>query len=249
MSERPPADPPVPCRVPVHHLSIDQIALLRSVLRTGDVRFGIIHGEVVAGAEYAEEVERAVEWAANGESVTFDENFDDPEYRSDRPPLVKPSRPPLADGRRQATRWRRLSAGLLDEALVGIPTLLAHKAGAPAWTGAAMHGVYYVSPTMLYGWSIGKLWTGLRVVDQHWLQTPGPVAVVVRWLVAALPMLAGLFLGLSSDWVGTLVLVVDAPIMVHLRGLHDLAAGTLVVERTTAGPGIWVRSHHARQNG
>ncbi len=248
MNERPAADRPVPCRVPVHHLSIDQIALLRTVLRSGDVRFGIIRGEVVAGAEYAEEIERAVEWAANGEAVSFDEDFDDPEYRSDRPPLVKPSRPPLADGRRQATRWRRLIAGVLDETLVGIPTLLAHKAGAPAWTGAAMHGVYYVSPTMLYGWSIGKLWAGLRVVDQHSLRTPGPVAVVVRWLVAALPMLAGLFLGLSSDWVGTLLFVVYAPIMVNLRGLHDLAAGTLVVERTAFGPGIWVRHQPARPN-
>jgi uncharacterized RDD family membrane protein YckC len=248
MDERSPADSPTPCRVSIHHLTIDQVALLRSVLRSGDVRFGIIRGEVVAAAEFTDEVERAVAWAGLETESPFDAEFDDPEYRSDRPPLVKPSRPPLADGRRQATRWRRLSAGVLDEALVGVPTLLAHSAGAPPWTGAAMHCVYYVGPTMLYGWSIGKLWTGLRVVDRRSLRTPNPVAVMVRWLVAALPMLGGLFLGWSSDTVGTLLLVVYAPIMVNLRGLHDLAAGTLVVERSKAGPGIWVRHASPRQN-
>lgn len=241
MDDRDTSEFPSPCRVVVQHMTPEQIALLRSVLRAGEVPFGIVRGEVVAPREYTEEVEKAVEWASLDTHAVADAEFDDPDYRSDRSPVVKPPRPPLADGRHQATRWRRLCAGLLDELVVGVPTLLAHKAGAPAWTGAAIHGVYYVAPTALWGWSIGKLWCGIRVVSRRTLHTPNPVAVVVRWLVAASPMLVGLFVPVNGDMVGFLVTLVYAPILIDLRGLHDYAAGTIVVEQYPSGPGIWVR--------
>jgi uncharacterized RDD family membrane protein YckC len=232
---------PTPCRVDVQHLTLEQAALLRSVLRAGEVPFGIVRGEVIAPREYTEEVEKAVEWASLDTHAIADAEFDDPEYRSDRQPLVKPPRPPLADGRHQATRWRRLCAGLLDELIVGVPTLLAHKAGAAPWTSAVIHAMYYIGPTALWGWSIGKLWCGLRVVARRTLQTPNPLRVVLRWLVAASPLLVGLFVHMNGDYVGLMVTLIYAPILFSLRGLHDLAADTLVVEQFPAGPGLWVR--------
>jgi len=247
MDERVDREPPAPCRVPIHHLTAHQVILLRTVLRTGDVAFGIVRGEVVAGAAHVTEIERAVTWASVDPGAEADE-FDDPEYRSDRPPLVKPPRPPLPDGRRQATRLRRLSAGVVDEFVVGAPTVVAHRAGAPLWTSAVIHAVYYIVPTTWFGWSIGKLWTGLRVVEQRTARSPRPVRSTVRWVVAAAPMLAGLFFGLGSDAITAGAMVVYAPILADLRGVHDYAAGTLVVEVTAGGPGIWVRQRHARQN-
>ena len=125
--------------------------------------------------------------------------------------------------------------------VVGAPTLLAAKAGAASWATAVIHGIYYVLPTAMFGWSIGKLWMGLRVVDHRTLRRPNLVAASMRWLVAALPMLLGLFIGLDNSWVTVLVMVVYAPIMVNLRGLHDYAASTVVAERSASGPGLWVR--------
>lgn len=253
MDDRSPADDhssgatPSPCRVPVHHLTPHQVDLLRTVLRAGEVPFGIVRGEVVAPAEYADEIDKAVAWA--GVDPSEDETLTDPDHQPVRAPLVKPPRPPLRDGRRLATRWRRLSAGLLDELVVGVPTVLANEAGAPGWTTVALHGVYHVAPTMLYGWSIGKLWTGVRVTEEATLRTPGPLRASLRWAVAAVPLFASVLGDVSPGLVSALVVTVYGPILLDLRGLHDRAAGTVVVERTKAGPGVWVRTarrHHAR---
>jgi uncharacterized RDD family membrane protein YckC len=169
------------------------------------------------------------------------EVFDDPEFRSDRPPVVRQPRAALHDGRRQASRCRRFTAGLIDEVLVGVPSLLAHWAGAAAWTSALIHAVYYVVPTALWGWSIGKLWCGIRVVDRRHLHTPSLWQATLRWLVAALPFLLGLGALLNDDAVGLLTVLIHAPVMLDLRGVHDYAAGTVVAEKTAAGPGGWFR--------
>jgi uncharacterized RDD family membrane protein YckC len=240
VDDRSPADEPTPCRIPVHHLSVHQVELLRTVLRAGDVPFGISRGEVVAPAEHTDEILKAVAWA--GVDPTLSDEFDDPDHHPVKRPLVKPPRGPLRDGRMEATRWRRLSAGVLDEALIAAPLVLATEAGAPVWTCAVMHAVYHVAPTSLYGWSIGKLWCGLRVIDAVRLCTPDPVHSVIRWAVAAVPLMAGLLLGMTGTMLTALILVVHGPILFDLRGLHDYAAGTRVVERSPAGPGIWVRS-------
>ena len=247
MDKRTDPEPPAPCRVPIHHLTPHQVDLLRTVLQTGEVPFGIIRGEVIAGAEHSEEIERAVAWASVDPSAEADE-FDDPEYRSDKAPLVKPPRPALPDGRHQGSRWRRLCAGLSDEVLVGVPTLLASQAGIAPWKGVAIHAVYYIVPTSMFGWSIGKLWTGLRVVDRRSLRAVSPVRATLRWVVAAAPMMAGLFFGLPGGVITGATMAVYAPIMIDLRGLHDLVAGTVVAERTAHGPGIWIRHRAAGQN-
>ena len=226
------------CRLRIDHLSPAQVALLRNVLNSHDTSYGLSRDSVLVHPSMLKDAMDAIEWVAL--DISTAEVFDDPDYRSELPPVVRPPRSPLHDGRSEASRARRLCAGLLDETLVGVPTLLAYWAGAPGWTSAVIHAMYYVVPTALWGWSIGKLWCGLRVVDRHTLATPTANRSLVRWAVAALPLLAALAGLLEGDWLGAAVMAINAPILVNLRGAHDYAAGTLVAERTAAGPGVWI---------
>jgi uncharacterized RDD family membrane protein YckC len=218
--------------VPVLHLSPAEIGLLRTVLGAGGTRFAIVRGEVVAPLKDEAEVVAAVRWARglHADEVTDDDDGDGFEP-SGREPVVKPPRGALADGRHEASRWRRLSGGLLDETLVGAPIVLAAWAGASAWWLVLLHLLYTVVPMLGWGWTIGKLCTRTRVIDRTSLGLPSPAAVLARWWVAAVPVLGGVSGLLHGDLIGLAALVVYAPVMVCLRGLHDLAAGTVVVER------------------
>lgn len=216
------------CRVPVLHLSPAELGLLRAVLSAGDTRYAIVRGEVVASVDDETEIRAAVRWA---QGLDQDAERSDDDEPSVRQPVVKPPRGPLPDGRYEATRWRRLTAGLLDEAVVGIPVVLSRWAGTTPWALVAMHLLYTAVPMVSWGWTIGKLCTGLRVIDRRTLRLPSPSAVLSRWAVAAAPLLAGLFGVLHGDLIGVAALVVYAPILMGLRGAHDLVAGTVVVER------------------
>jgi uncharacterized RDD family membrane protein YckC len=224
-----------PSRASVGHLRPDQVELLCTVLRVGDVHAELVDDEIIVAPSHAKELSAALAWV-NMEQHLVDETADDPEYQSDRSPLVKPSRPPLADGRRQATRWRRFAAGMIDELLVGVPTALALKAGSAPWTLVVLHLAYYAVPTAMFGWSPAKLWCGLRVVDHHTLRRPRVARVMVRTAVAAVPRVIGLYFADAGSLSAVLWFVLLAPILVDLRGVHDRAAGTLVVERSVAGP-------------
>ncbi|MBI4884937.1 MAG: RDD family protein [Actinobacteria bacterium] len=218
--------------VDVTLLRADQRQLLGALLRAGDVPFGLTRNQLITTATALDEVRRAMAWVTGrGEDDTFDETSADPEYRGSLPPLVKPARPPLPDGRRQATRWRRLAAGLADEVLVGVPTGLAAHAGAAVWTVVVVHMIYFVVPTAMFGWSIGKLSANTRVVSAVNHRTPNLLRAFVRWIVPYAVVIASLTVGLAGDRVGLIVAFVYLPIMVDLRGWHDRAAGTLVVER------------------
>ena len=220
---------PLPCAIDIAHLRVAERELLATVLRAGDVPFGIVRNELIADGSFCDELERAVAWVTAPER-TEATDFDDPEYRGDLPPLVKPTRVALPDGRRPATRYRRLAAGLLDEVLVGVPTGLAASAAAPTALVMAVHMFYFVVPTALFGWSIGKLVAGTRVIDARSHRTPSPWRVVLRWLVPYLPVIIALTIGMDGDLIGLAIAMVYLPIMLDLRGLHDRAAGTLVVE-------------------
>lgn len=216
------------CRVPVLHLSPAELDLLRTVLGTGGTRFAIVRGEVVAPREHEPEVRSAVLWARGLPEGAADEDDD---LESVRDPLVKPPRGPLPDGRYEGTRWRRLAAGLLDEVLVGGPVVLSGWAGSSAWALALLHFFYTAVPMLGWGWTIGKLCFGLRVIDRQSQRMPSPTAVFVRWLIAAAPLLGGVFGVLHGDVIGLVALCVYAPVLVNLRGVHDMVAGTAVVER------------------
>ena len=237
MSERRDSDM-APSRISLAGLSTGQVDLLCTVLTASDVPHAVSDGELITGAAHVAEVERALVWVRVD---ALDENFDDPEFRGTHAPLVQPSRPPLADGRRQATRWRRICGGVVDQILTTVPAIIAWQQDVPVVLLAAALFLATVPATALAGWSIGKLVVGTRVVAQNTLRSPGVLAASARWVVSAAPVLVVMIADLSADLVTPLLLFVYAPIVLALRGLHDYGAGTLVVERSPAGPGVFVR--------
>jgi len=222
-----------PIALDISHLAVEQRQLLGTVLRAGDVPFGFARNELIADGSFADELERALAWVL-APTRPGEPAFDDPEYRGTLPPLVKTSRSALPDGRRPATRYRRLTAGLIDEVLVGVPTGLAARAEAAPSLIMAVHMFYFVVPTALFGWSIGKLVARTRVVDAGTCRTPSPLRAVVRWVIPYIPIIVALTIGLPGDVIGLAVAFVYLPIMWDLRGWHDRAARTLVVEARRA---------------
>ena len=197
------------------------------MLTSGDVPHAIDQQQLVAASVHATEIAKALAWVRAG---TAAEEFDDPEYRSDRPPVVKPTRAPLADGRREATRWRRFTGGVIDQALLLTPAWLATRAGAPLWATLPVLVVVFVLPLSAFGWSIGKLVVGARVVTRRTLHSPGPVLAIARWSLSASPFLLAMTIGWSDAILTPIWLAVHAPIAIALRGAHDHLAGTVVVE-------------------
>lgn len=218
--------------IDISHLRDEQRRLLVSVLRAGDIPFDIERDKVAASSSYESDLRDAIAWVSAPQQVS-DSEFDDPEYRSDLPPLVKPARAPLPDGRWPATRWRRMAAGVFDQVLAGVPTGLAAKAEAPTWMVISVHMFYFVVPVALFGWSIGKLVMRTRVIDRSNHRTPNWWQAIVRWLIPYFAVILGLTLGLPGDAVGMVIAFVYLPVVVDLRGWHDRAACTIVVEATS----------------
>lgn len=218
-----------PCAIDISHLRNEQRRLLSALLRAGEVPFGIVRNELIAAGSFADELQNALEWVTTPPRIDESE-FDDPEYRGDLPPLVKPSRQPLPDGRKPATRCRRFNAGLIDQVLVGIPTGLAAHARAATWMVIMVHMFYFVVPTAMFGWSIGKLVARTRVVDLQTHRHPNWWRAILRWVIPYSAIIVGLTVGLPGDVMGLVVAFVYLPIMLDLRGWHDRAARTLVVE-------------------
>jgi uncharacterized RDD family membrane protein YckC len=96
----------------------------------------------------------------------------------------------------------------------------------PGWAAALLvfAAVYTIVPTALFGQTAGKLAVGTRVVVDGEGGLPGWRRSVVRWLVSeGLGQLPVLGLVVSLVVVGSILL--DP----RRRGLHDKAAGTVVV--------------------
>lgn len=227
MSPEPSDGSPPHRRFDIGDLRAEQLALLATVLETGDVPHAISQGQLIAAAAHLGDVERAIAWVRAGNPA---EDFDDPEYRSDRPPVVRPSRPPLADGRREATRWRRLGGGVIDHAVILAPAWRATRAGVPLWATLPVLVALCVLPMSAAGWSVGKHVVRTRAVRRGTLGAPGPVFGAARWLLSASPFLLAMTVG-WTDAVLTLVwMAIHAPIVIARRGAHDYLADTIVVE-------------------
>ena len=224
-----------PCAIDISHLRSEQRQLLSSLLRAGEVPFGIVRNELIAAESFANEVQDALDWVTAPLPVDGSE-FDDPEYRGDLPPLVRPTRQPLPDGRLPATRCRRFNGGIIDQVLVGVPTGLAAHAAAATWMVVVVHMFYFVVPTAMFGWSIGKLVTRTRVVDVKNHRQPNWFRAIVRWVLPYAAVIFGLTVGLHGDAMGLIIALVYLPIMLDLRGWHDRAAHTLVVESKRPTP-------------
>lgn len=221
-----------PRRYSVADLTADQVQLLCTVLTASDVSHAVDRDQLITSDIHAGTVEKALLWVRLEQG---DEVLDDPEYRGTHAPLVKPSRPPLADGRRQATRWRRLSAGLFDQVVLGGAAYLAWQVGAPVAVALAVLLLASLALSTS-GTSPGKLLAGIRTVDARTLSTPSPFAALSRCLLGWAPLAVAMSVDKVGDLLPLLLVVVFSPVLLRLRGLHDYGAGTLVVEGTKSGP-------------
>jgi uncharacterized RDD family membrane protein YckC len=123
--------------------------------------------------------------------------------------------------------------GLLTSMVVVVPLLLGliraddfEKGLSPGWVPllVVFGAAYTIVPVAIWGQTLGKLAVGTRVVAESDGTLPGWRRSVIRW---AVPGIAGRlpYVGL---WVSLAVmasLVLDK----RRRGLHDKAAGTIVV--------------------
>ncbi|MDQ6728675.1 MAG: RDD family protein [Actinomycetota bacterium] len=123
--------------------------------------------------------------------------------------------------------------GLLTSMVVVVPILLGivtvddpQQGLPPGWAFALLifGALYTVAPTALWGQTLGKVAVGTRVVTEADGSRPGWRRSSIRWglvgLVGRIP-----YVGIFVSLVVTASLVLD----VRRRGLHDKAAGTIVV--------------------
>ena len=131
--------------------------------------------------------------------------------------------------KRLAARLAELPAGVAIVAVMFVVALLIERATPPEDPG---HGIAYIAMaagmivaaayevllTGLFGQTLGKRLLGIRVVSKASGEPPGIARALVRFLV------------LWSVW----MLTVAALLMIYIdkerrQGLHDLAAGTAVI--------------------
>jgi uncharacterized RDD family membrane protein YckC len=103
-----------------------------------------------------------------------------------------------------------------------------------AWLAAVLAAAYEIVPVAVAGRTLGKLVAGTRVVVDGEGRVPGWGRAIARWAVPALPVLLMPYaLGGAPRFFAFTVwpIVVYGPVLFDpmRRGLHDRAAGTVVV--------------------
>ncbi len=138
-----------------------------------------------------------------------------------------------------ASPWRRLGAALIDGILLSIPIGIIFASTwhiDPATDRLVTSGrwslvvvglltaVYQVVGVAVWGRTVGKLVTGIRVVSAKDLSRPGWVRALIRWgifwVVGWIPFVGGLL---------SLVFLLPLLWTMKRQGVHDMAADTLVV--------------------
>jgi uncharacterized RDD family membrane protein YckC len=190
-------------------------------------------GILVAPRARQTEVDGLVDYIEAGDSVVGVGTADDLNVEDPFPPWLRPAGEPASPG-------RRILGALLDTVLGGfiLTAFLAPWPGdEPTGVAAVLavwmfHFLYVVPGTAIAGRTIGKLAMDTKVVLAGTDAPPGWRAAIIRWIVPALPSALGwLGNGPALDWIGFVwFIVVYGPIFGrHRRGLHDLAANTMVV--------------------
>jgi uncharacterized RDD family membrane protein YckC len=134
------------------------------------------------------------------------------------------------------TFGQRLGGRLLDGALmfiVGLPLALTLDRAAAVWLGTALAAAYEIIGVAVWGQTVGKRLAGTRVVSMV-SPTLLPAQAAMRFAayggLAAVPTALGIPL-VGQLWALAVVLpILRAPL--H-RGLHDMAARTIVVPTRT----------------
>jgi uncharacterized RDD family membrane protein YckC len=160
----------------------------------------------------------------------------------DAHPLGPPANDGLASPERRLAGWlaQSLVFTVVDSAAIGLTGDLAVVEPVNLVLAVA-NGLVAVT---LFGRTLGMALTGTRVVRQVDGAPPGGGTATVRWLVAAGPTLVPARLMGRGWWAGMIFgllwsVAVFGPILIDpfRRGLHDRAAGTLVVPASSAGTG------------
>ncbi|MCU1487540.1 MAG: hypothetical protein JWN67_4286 [Actinomycetia bacterium] len=129
-----------------------------------------------------------------------------------------------------ASRWARLGAYLVESLVVGTVIVILRR-GLGAWVAEPLSAVYVIGTTAIWGQQLGKLVIGIRIVDERTGHPPTWLRAVFRWVVPSVPFLWAI----QGPWLVPVLgllwsVVVYAPILgADRRGLHDRAAGTIVV--------------------
>ena len=208
-------------RADVSMLSETQRDMLWMRLRADDVAY-VFDGEGVAVP------------ATNAPLLTDALSWVNTEVQSPPPGFYKPPHPfqRTFHGSVVASPWRRAIGSYIDAIVVGILFAVAHGLGSPTWGLLPLTGIYVIGMTGLWGRTVGKFATGTRVVhacdlgSTLWRQSVG------RWAhVGWIGIAAGLVGGDAALLLFLLQVVTYAPILwdSQARGLHDRAAGTIVM--------------------
>jgi uncharacterized RDD family membrane protein YckC len=123
---------------------------------------------------------------------------------------------------------RRIVATIIDGVILGTGYSLAFTdtprsghidyAASGAWRGVLLAGVYYVVMESVFGRTIGKMLTGIKVVDDTTGGRPGVLAAFVRTLFRLID-------GVGGYVVAFIVVVCSS----RRRRIGDMCAHTLVV--------------------
>ena len=151
----------------------------------------------------------------------------------DEPAHPRPFRRVTADGLVVAARTRRLCGAIVDYFVLGAVVTLMAYAGAPFALRMLFDATYYILPTWLAGKTLGKRVAGTYVVRARTGARPLLSNAIVRWAVPAAIEVAYVVARdrLEAVFVLAARVVVYAPLLWDRdgRGLHDRAAGTLVL--------------------
>ncbi len=139
---------------------------------------------------------------------------------------------PLRAGR-VADPGPRLLGAVIDMVVLVVISVLGLQFGGGRFGPTVLVAAYEIAAVAVWGRTLGKLVVGTRVVSARDGGLPGWGSAVVRWAVPAAPTLVGLAWGssvpgfLSFPW----AIAVFGGVLWDGRrqGLHDKAAGTLVV--------------------
>ena len=94
-------------------------------------------------------------------------------------------------------------------------------------------GLYFVGSIALTGRTLGKRALGLQVRSVRTGGLPGLGAATIRWAVVVVPSIVSWFVPALGRFDAIVTLLVYLPILQppYHRGLHDFAAGTVVVAK------------------
>ena len=154
-----------------------------------------------------------------------------------------PSAGSIPPGFNEPTFGQRLVARLID-ALVVLPVIVLIAAVADGLVRGALAlasvATYEIALVACRGQTLGKMAMGTRVVDRTSGTLPSLEQAAGRWIVVIAGSVVALAVPQVEPFEIIYTLVVLAPVLrppLH-RGLHDLAAGTVVSSRTSvAVPG------------